>query len=479
MKKIILLCGLVFLQAMALPQERFRKSPPVPDPLQPLRLPVIESARLNNGLTLAVAYQKDLPFISLELIVLAGESSSPRSLPGLATLTAGMLSRGTPLSPASEIEEKIESIGGSFSAAASLDYSRFSFMVLDENLDQALEVLGQMVLQPGFADREILNLRRIEYYGLLQKQRDPEFVGRRQLLRILFKDHPYERSLYNEDVLKNITRKDILAFYQQYYRPNNSVLVMTGNLNLRIATRKVSHYLSTWQEKEVERVYLPPPAPNNEEMVCFIELPQAKDPAVLLGNVIFPYGDPDFFPFSVLNQVLGGTPNSRLFMNLRESKEYAYYAFSEMELFRSCGVYFVRAKVTPPSCFASVQDILGEIDRMIKERTPTFEIEQAKSYLIGNFPLQLDRLDNFARKLSEKVAMSLGEGHWNEFYENIMLVDSNRVFQVAEKCLLPKPVVVLVGDRSVLSNHLGEFKKIEIYDVKGVHQYTITKGAEE
>jgi len=254
---------------------------------------------------------------------------------------------------------------------------------------------------------------------------------------------------------------------------------MTGNLNLRIASRKVSQYLSAWQEKGVDRVYLPPPAPNNEETICFIELPQAKDPTVVLGNVIFPIGDPDFFPFSVVNQVLGGTPNSRLFMNLRESKEYAYYAFSEMELFRSCGVYLVRSKVTPASCFASVQDILGELDRITKEKTPTSEIEQAKSYLIGNFPLQLDRLDSFTRKLSDVVAMSLGEGHWNEFYDNIMLVDPDKVFQVAEKCLLPKPVVVLVGDRSVLSKHLGEFKKIDIYDVKGVHQYTITKGAEE
>lgn len=480
MRKIFLVCGLIFLVSLgSFSQERFRKSPPFPNPLQPLQLPSVESVRLSNGLTIAVAYQKNLPFISLELVVLVGESSSPESLPGLAAFTAEMLSRGTPLVSASDMEEKIESIGGNFSATTSLDFSRFSFLFLDEHLDQALELLSLMLLQRAFADREIVNLKRTEYYKILQKQRDPEFVGRRQLLRILFKNHPYQKSLYNEDVIKNISQQDIQAFFEKYYRPNNSVLVLAGNLNLTTASRKVSHYLNTWQKKDLERPLPRPPEPNNAEKVCYVELPQAKDATLLVGNVIFPLADPDFFPFSVLNQVLGGTPNSRLFMNLRESREYAYTAFSEMDLFRSCGVYMIRAKVIPSACFASVQEILKELDRMAKEKVPTFEIEQAKSYLIGNFPMQVNRLDNLTRKISEIVAFSLGEEHWNKFYENIMLVDSGKVFENAERYLLPKPVVIIVGDKNSLFDHLRDFDKLDIYDAKGDYRYTLTKGVEE
>jgi predicted Zn-dependent peptidase len=377
------------------------------------------------------------------------------------------------------MEERIESIGGSFSATTSLDYSRFSFFFLDENLDQALELLSLMLLQPAFADKEIVNLKRTEYYDILQKQRDPDYVSKRQLLRILFKSHPYQKSLYNEDVIKNISKDDILTFFGKYYRPNNSVLVLAGNLNLPTASRKVSHYLNMWQKKELDRPLPPPPGPNNIERVCFVDLPQAKDATLVIGNVIFPLADPDFFPFSVLNQVLGGTLNSRLLMNLRESKEYAYFAFSEIELFRSCGVYFVTAKVTPSVCFASVQEILKELERMAKEKVSTSELEQAKSYLIGNFPLQLHRLDDLARRISEIVAFSLGEEHWNKFYENIMLVDFGKVFEVAEKYLLPKPVVIIVGDKNSLFDHLRDFEKLEIYDAKGVYRYALTKGVEK
>lgn len=480
MKRAILLLGMAFLSSLAsFPQERFRKSPPFPDPLESLQLPDIETARLSNGLALAVAYQKDVPFVSLELVIQTGETSSPDSLPGLATFTAEMLSRGTPLVSASEMEERIEAIGGSFSVTTSLDYSRFSFLFLDEYLDQALEILSLMVLQPAFSDKEIVALRRAKFNELRQNKRDPDFVGRRQLLRILFQNHPCQKSLYNEDVFKSINRGSIVDFYETYYRPNNAILVLAGNLNLNIAVRKVSHYLNTWRKKDLERPFPPPPVPNDAEKICFVDVPQAKDATLIIGNVIFPAADPDFFPFAVLNQVLGGSPHSRLFMNLRESKEYAYFAFSEMEFHRSCGVYYIRARVIPAACYAAVQEILKELGRAAKQNVSTSELEQAKSYLIGNFPLQIDRLDSLTRKIAEIETYSLGEAYWNQFYENIIMVDAARVFGVGEKYLLPRPVVVIVGDKNTLTDHLRDFDRVEYYDTDGVFRYDQTKGVQE
>ncbi len=102
-------------------QERFRKSPPIPDPLPLLELPKIESTRLENGLTLAVVPRPGQPFISLDLIILAGESQSPQSLPGLASFTAGIMSRGTLLVSAADMEERIDAIGGDFSTTTTPD----------------------------------------------------------------------------------------------------------------------------------------------------------------------------------------------------------------------------------------------------------------------------------------------------------------------------------------------------------------------
>ncbi len=474
----ICICALLLLASVSA-QERFRKSPPIPDPLSELRLPKIESMTLMNGLTVAVAPRNDQPFFSLELVIMAGESQSPDDMPGLASFTAEMLSRGSALISAADMEERIEGIGGTFSITTTPDCSRFSFQFLDAYLDQALEILSLMVLQPDFSEREIVALRRTLLYDLRQKQRDPEFVGWRQLLRILFEEHSYLKFCYGEDVFRSIARRDVQSFYDLYYRPNNAVLVLTGNLNLAVAVRKVSHFLNTWPRRDVERLPLPSPGVRDEDKVCFVDLPRAREATLIVGNVIFALGNPDTFPFAVLNQLLGGTPFSRLFMNLRETKEFAYNAFSEMDLFRGGGAYVVTATVIPSAAFASIGEIVGELGRVSREKISTFELEQAKSYLIGHFPIQISRPAEFSRRVADQVTFSLGDAHWNRFYDSIMQVDVDQVFEVAQKYFRPKPVVVIVGDLDVLLDYLREIDRLEVYDLKGVLIYTLIKGVEE
>jgi len=346
-------------------------------------------------------------------------------------------------------------------------------------LDQALEILSLMVLQPDFSERELVALKRTLLYDLRQKQRDPDFVGRRQLLRILFKEHPYRKFCYGEDVFRSFARRDVQSFHDLYYRPNNAVLVLTGNLNLAVAVRKVSHFFNTWPRKEVERFPLPSPDVRDEDKVYFVDLPRAKEATLIVGNVIFALANPDYFPFAVLNQLLGGTPLSRLFMNLRETKEYAYNAFSEMDLFRSGGAYVVTATVIPSAAFASIGEIAWELDRVSREKISNFELEQAKSYLIGHFPVQINRPVEFSRRVADLVTFSLGDAYWNRFYDSIMQVDVDQIFEVARKYFRPKPVVIIVGDKDVLLDHLRDVDRMEVYDLKGVLLYTLIKGVEE
>ncbi len=476
---ILYLLTLLLWEAPLLSQERFRKSPPYPEPLAELKLPEIKPSFLTNGLGVAVIHRNDLPIISLKVIIFAGESPSLRELPGIATLTANMLSRGVSYLTSSQIEEIIESVGGNFSVYTYPDYSVFSFTFLEEFLDTALALMSKMMLRPTFLKREIENIKRIMYYDLREKNKDPEFVAERQLSRLLFRNHPYKKNTFNEDVIKYLNQRALVSFYDRYYRPNNSLFVLTGNLNLQTATRKVSRYFSTWRRKELEHPSVPPLKPYDKKKICLIDLPEAKDSTIYLGSIVSPLSSQDVFPFIVLNQVLGGTHTSRLLMNLRESKGYAYYAFSELDFFKNCSVFFVKAKVRPEVTYSSIMEILQEIDKITKEKIPSSEIEQAKSYLIGNFPLQIQTLDKLTSRVSEIKALDLGEEHWSKYYENIMLVSSERVFETARKYPLLTPVVVIVGDKDIIIDHIQEFEEVFVYDNKGILQYTIKKGEDE
>lgn len=204
--------------------------------------------------------------------------------------------------------------------------------------------------------------------------------------------------------------------------------------------------------------------------VCFIETPGAKDATIYMGNIVMPATNPDIFPLLVMNQVLGGTPNSRLFMNLRESKQYAYNAFSEIEFYKSCSVFSIHAKVRPEVVESSILEIFKDIELITNKKIPSFDIEQAKSYLIGNFPLQIETYNDLTSKVAEHKALNLEDEHWNKYYENIMLINSEKVFELAKKLPLMTPVIVVAGDGDIVLNQFGAFiKEVDIYNKKGIY----------
>jgi len=301
--------------------------------------------------------------------VLSGESSSPENLPGLATLTANSISQGVSDFSSSEIEEMVEFIGGNLSIEIHPDYSLFSFTFLEEYFDQALELVSRMLIQPTFIRREIDSMRTAVYYDLLEKSSDADFFAKRQLLQSLFDNHAYKKSTFNEDVLKNITQKDIASFFYNHYRPNNTLIVLTGNFNINTVFSEARRFFTRWQRREINHSTPPSPEPQENMKVCFIETPGAKDATIYLGNIVMPATDPDIFPLLVMNQVLGGTPNSRLFMNLRESKQYAYNASSEIEFYESCSVFSIHAKVRPEVVESSILEIFKDIE-LITQKWP-------------------------------------------------------------------------------------------------------------
>ncbi|MFW6129244.1 MAG: M16 family metallopeptidase [Candidatus Aminicenantaceae bacterium] len=483
-KKPIIFCSvailvLLLLNTSAISQEKDRETPPYPEPFSKLELPVIQSVTLSNGLFLSVVNKSKVPIISLKLVIQAGESFSPEKTPGIATVTASMIYRGTRGISSHDITEQLESYGGTCSLTINPDYCLFSLSFLDEYLDEVLELLSQIIIDPRFIKRDLENLKRSIYYEILRRHSNPDTVAKDHLYRLLFKNHPYSKNIYNEDVITKISLEQIVSFYDKYYNPNNSILVLTGNLNQNTASRKVSKYFNKWRKETREITAIPSPKPRKEQKICFIDFPNENDANIYIGNIIFPYNHEDYFAFEVLSHVLGGTPNSRLFLNLRESKGYAYYAFSDTEYFKKGGVFFIRAKVRPEVCHLSITEIFEEIESIKNKKIPSFEIEQAKTNLIGNFPLKLETYDSISQKIAELHSYNLEQKHWSRYYENIMPVNSNIVFKAAKK-YLHEPIVVVTGNKDIIVDKLTkEFKEVYVYDRKGILQYSFKKGEEK
>ncbi len=463
--------------APAAAQERFRRTPPLPDAQRlELRLPPVETFVLTNGLTVAVVDRPGASLVTLQLIVRAGAADSPADRPGLADVTARLIGKGTKRLSADYIENMIESIGSQFTAAVFMDYTVLTLTVLEEYMDRAIYILRLIAQEAVFGERELAAVRRATYWEMQGRKKDPEVLGWGQLLGTLFENHPYRAAAYDEEALKLIAVRDVETFYNRFYRPGNAAVVISGPVDVELIAQRVGNHFAAWTGPDSG--WAPPasPPPNTRDRLCFVEAPDLEAATVFAGNVVMGSADADFYPVLVLKQVLGGTALNRLFQNLREDKDYATYAFCEMEVFAACGVYWARARVRPESLGPAIREILGEIGALANGPAVPSEIEEAKSYLVGSLPLRFESAGGFADWLARSIALGLGPGQWDRGPEEIKRVDAERFRAAARKYLAAKPVVVVVGRPEWIGAYLADFDAVEVYDTAGRLKHTVRKG---
>ncbi|MBN1939401.1 MAG: insulinase family protein [Candidatus Aminicenantes bacterium] len=455
--------------------ERFRQKPPAPDPRPEIRLPRLESATLTNGLQVTVAFRDPAPMTSLFLVLSAGEQASPKHAPGLASLASGVFGQGTQLRSAADLEENIERIGGSFAATADRDVILISFHFLEEHLDQALALLAEMILQPRISEREMKIIQSMISSAMSAQERNPFFLADRIMSGRLFEGHPYEHYSFGRAAMRAWTVRDLLEFWDRNIRPNNAQVILAGAVNINLATRKISHALATWRPRESERKPIPPPRPPERDRFIFIDLPQDTQCAICAGTVLPPLAPVERFSLLALSQLLGGSITSRLFLNLREKRSYAYETGSRSEFYRAGGVFAVRALVEPRHAAAAVREIFSEIKLLTREPPSSQEIDDAKSVLLGGFPLRLDRIDDFAGYVASMKATGAGDEIWSRFAENVIGIDSDGIFQGAKKFLAQPLVVVMAGSLKLCRESLAEFEEVEILDARGQSIETIRR----
>ncbi|MDD8019660.1 MAG: pitrilysin family protein [Acidobacteriota bacterium] len=464
-----------FCFSALLSQERFRRNPPYPDPLNPMKFPPVESGLLTSGLRIVTMTRLNRPLFNLLIIVQAGENDSPRQLSGLATVTAQMLLRGTLSLNSSALEEQMETLGLSGSIEVRADYIIYSFSFLEENLESVLRLVGTYFYEPAFSTQELSAVKRDLYYKQVARRKDPEKSGYDFFLLKLFAGTGYNPAVIDEESIRNISQKDVVSFHQRFFRPNNSIVVLDGNINLNNASRKISQAFSRWTAHPVERPPVPVVDNLNYQAVSFLDL-ASPDVSVLIGNIVSPLGSEDYYDLLVLNQLIGGSPSSRLFLNLRESKGLAYYAFSHLSFFKNNGLFWIRVKTSPQLVDRVVMEVMSQLNFLLEGKIDPLELEKAKAYLAGNFPLENQLPQEMAKRISLQFVFKLPPNFWNKYYENLLAVSSEKVQLAARRYFTRQPLIVISGDFQASLDSLKKFERIEVYDQEGQLKATCEKG---
>ncbi|MFL6256460.1 MAG: insulinase family protein [Pyrinomonadaceae bacterium] len=445
-----------------------------PDPK--LTLPAVQRRKLSNGLEVLVVEHHELPVVSMNLVLKMGAAGDPASKAGLASLTADMLDEGTTTRDALQISDQLARIGSSLQIAAGWDSSTATLRTLTRHLDAALEIYSDVITNPAFSEKDLQRLRTQRLAGLRQQRDDPNSVANLVFQSVVYgRNHPYGHPLTGDEAsLQSFTPDDVRGFYDTYYRPNNSALIVVGDVKPDAVVAKLEKAFANWKSAHVPAVDVSAaPVQRDHSTIYLVDRPGSVQSVIQIGQVAAPRSSPDYFPLFVMNRILGGASSARINLNLREDKGYTYGASSVFSFRRGAGPFMAQAPVQGFSTKESVMEFMKEL-RGIRGEMPVSqaELDAAKLSLIRGFPRGFETPDQIANGLELIVTYDLPDTYFNSYTERVQAVTLEDVNRVANRYLQPdRMAVVIVGDRSKIEQGLrsldGLGERISLVDSEG------------
>jgi zinc protease len=441
---------------------------PLPGPHREYHFPAFQRETLANGLRLIRAHVPGRPLLVAQLLVhgegsigAAGEAATQG---GVTVLMARAMTEGTLQRDAVALIEASERLGAELSADAGWDTLSASVEVPRSKLAPALSLLAEVALEPSFPEGEIERLREERINDLLQARADPRRRVERLFPELVFAEGvPYRRPLAGtEETVPGIDRAAIAARHAALLDPASSTLVVAGELTGIALRDEVEAVFGGWRgpggpgtavAAAAKAVSRGAPAPR----IVVVDRPGAPQSELRVGHLGVPRLNPDFHALSVLNAILGGLFNSRLNQLLRETRGYTYGINSSFDMRRAAGPFVVRCAVQTAVTVPALLDVMSELKRIREAPVSEEELDAARQYLVGVFPLRFETAGQVAGAIGGLVAMGLPDDELDRYRPAIAAVTAEEVLRVAQERIRPADAsVAIVGDADQFEAALGD-----------------------
>jgi zinc protease len=361
-------------------------APPPPGAPVAVVLPKAAERTLPNGLRVIVAKTSDLPLVSAQVLIRRGAASDPAGLAGLTAFTADLLPQGTATRSASQVAEEIEALGGTISSSAGYDASAVSLTVLADQLPKALPILSDVVRHPAFADDEIDRLRQQDLDAITVGRKEPGALAGMAVPAVVFGAGPYGHpSDGTEQSLKRIDRAAIARQYQALYRPDDAVVVLTGDITPEQGFAMVQSAFGDWRRPAAPLTPAPAARAPSAPKVVVIDLPGTGQAAVTLAAPSLRRSNPDYYAAATASAVLGGGYSARLNEEVRVKRGLSYGASSALDARREAGLFTARAQTKNQSA-DEVAGLMLNLEKTLgTSPLPDDELAARKASLVGGY----------------------------------------------------------------------------------------------
>jgi len=444
---------------------------PVSNEILKVKLPRPQEADLSNGAHLLVVEDHRLPQVSMRIeIPGAGGYFDPSETPGLAQVTATQLREGTKTRTSQQISTELERLAANVNAQASMsgDNATLTGSALTENFDKVLDLAADILVNPTFPEEELARYRTRTKAVLVQQRSQPGFLAQEMFARAVFGAHPAARVAASAADLDKITRDGLIAFHGARYAPDFAVIGIAGDITLAEAKTKLEARLAGWRRKGITRPTVADPDQVGAAKVYLVNRANSVQTFLAIGTQSITRTSPDYDVLSLTNNIIGGGPTGRLFLNLREEKGFTYGAYSSVAATRYRGYWLastsVRTEVTEPA----LGEIVREIGRLRDEPIPAKEFQDKKRSMVASFAMSLESPSSILSNHITGWLYRLPPDYWDTYPERVTAITEQQVQAAAKKYFDPSRIqIVAVGEGKVIGDILRKFGKVDVYDTEG------------
>jgi zinc protease len=437
---------------------------------QTLHMPPHEKYVLKNGLTVLLLEKHGVPMINLFAIVKTGSTADPTGEEGLASITAGLLRKGTRSRTAQQFAADFDYIGGDFEADAGADFSSVSAEFLTKDLARGLELFSDALLHPTFPQAEVEKLLAQSIDGVRGAKDDPQQVLGLYYDGYLYGTHPYGRPAGGDEVsLRRIKQAAIAKFYETNYAPGNTLLAVAGEFNGAEMRTKLEDVFGGWPPRAVVPVQIAPTSPLKGKRLLLVDKNDATQTYFAFGNVGIARTDPDRVAIRVVNTIFGGRFTSELNEALRVESGYTYNASSFFDARKAPGPFGISSFTKNETTTPAIDLALEVLRKLHKDGVTDEQLKSAKSYIKGQFPPNIETSRQLAQIIAAHEFYGLGDDDINQLEARVDAVTPEIAKQVIQKHFPAENLVfVLIGKASAIGKAVDKYA--EKRDVRAISE---------
>ena len=456
------------LMLSVLPSFAQQTTPPAPAAPREAKVPQPVERTLDNGLRVIVIAKHDIPLVAARLLFRAGSAADPSGREGLAGLTASVLTKGTKTRSAEELSRGVEALGATLSSGAGYDSTTVDLSVMSVNFPKAMEFLADAARNPTFKKDELDRERQQVLDELQVSLREPRPLANLVMARLLYADAPYGHNVSGLPAsLEKITRADLTKFHTNWYRPNNAVLVIGGDVQADAAFALAQRLFGSWQRGTVPAAAAAKAAKTPAARVVVVDLPDAGQAAVLVGRRGIRRADPAYLQASVANSILGGGYSSRLNQEIRIKRGLSYGAGSSFSPRVDAGPFVASTQTKNESAAEVAGIIVSELGKLSTSAVPDAELTPRKAVLIGGFAQSLESSSGLVDAISDLALYGIPLAEINRYIAGVQNVTAADVQKFAGASMTGgDATIVVVGNAKAFIEPLrAQYKDVEVIGI--------------